>query len=213
MTRQGTARRSPSGLSTGAAVGVAVTVGAALGGLALAADELPVPRMVLVLVSTGLSWGLAAVLLGAATRHLAAAALAGLVVMETAVVVYYGGNGVLGLRASAGTAALIHAGLVWGALAAVGGPVAGSLGWTARRGSRAHSAAAYGVLAGMLMGQGLYWAWTHGVRADPVMLAALVLPLAVAAPGLRRGAGVAVPALAVSAACTALAWSQVLAAV
>lgn len=51
------------------------------------------------------------------------------------------------------------------------------------------------------------------MNADPVMLTALVLPLAVVVPGLRRAAGMARPVLAVSAACTALAWNQVLATV
>ncbi len=154
------------------ALPVAVAVGVTLGLLAVGVDQVGLRILVLVF-STRLSWGLAAVAAGALSRRPLVAAAAGLLVMLTAVVAYYAGNDLFGVRESAGTGALVRAGVLWGALALVGGPAAGLAGWVARFRSRRTSSAAWGVMAGMLMGQWVSWVWQHGLLLDAITLPAL----------------------------------------
>ncbi len=207
-------RVSAAGWPAQVALPVAAVVGIVLGLLAIGVDQFGMSRILVLVFSTGLSWGLAAVVLGALSRRPAVAAGAALLVMLSAVVTYYAGNDLFGLRENAGSAALLRAGMLWGALALVGGPAAGLAGWVARFGSRQQSSAAWGVMAGMLMGQGVYWVWQHGVLLDVVTLPALVLPILLVIPGLRRGGAlVALGALAVTAVVAAVAWRVVLAAV
>lgn len=205
-----TAERNPSwALGATLAVPIAAMLGASLGALAVFVDEINFvgARLLLVFVSTGLSWGAAAILMGAVSRERFVACVAGTLVLVSAVAAYYGLHGSLGLR-DAPADALWEAGRSWGMAALVGGPFLGFFGWGYRFGGRRESSIALGVLCGLLLGQGLRWALRYGINPDPVLTSALVGPLILLALGLRgRSLPLATAALLVTAAFAAAAWS------
>lgn len=201
--------RSSRTLRAPVALIAALLVGALLGALAVLIDEVPVERarLFLAFVSTGLSWGAAAIMLGAASRERVVAGVAGLVVLGAAVGTYYLLNHQMGLRDTTGQA-LLRAGQLWGLAALIGGPVLGSLGWSMRFGNRQEGSIALGVLCGLLLGQGLRWAIVYGLSPHPVLTPALLLPLIIFAIGVRgRSMPYALGGLAVSAIASAGVWT------
>ena len=196
-------------MSAGVAVSVALAIGVSLGALAVVVDEVDFrgARVILLFVSTGLSWGAAAILVGAFSRQRAMACVAATVVLGSAIAAYYGLNQSLGLRDAPGAALLSEARL-WGIAAVVGGPILGFLGWTYRFGERRASSIALGALCGLLLGQGLRLALRYGISPDPVFTAALLGPFVVLIAGLRgRSVLLAGGALCVTAIFAAAAWS------
>lgn len=190
---------------------IAVGVGILLGALAIAIDEASVPggRLLVVVFSSGAAWGGAAVALGAIARNRLTAAVAGAVVVVAAVLAYYGGYQATGLRDATGSS-LSRAALIWGVIALPGGAVAGFLGWHARSGRGPQRSVAWGCLAGLLLGQGVAWAWRYGFQPDVVFTSALVVPIAVLAWGVRHGgAAIAVPTAVVTAVSAAAIWSAI----
>lgn len=210
----------------GAAADLAVPggVGACLGLLAVAVDRLPgeagLVATVAALATTGLGWGVAALVLGARAGSWRRAAVRGPVVLLAATAAYYGLIVLTGARQDAGTGAQLRAAAVWAAASLLAGPVLGGLGWLLRSGTPAGSATAAGVLGGVLAGQGLTY-----LVADPAtilrmppsswsltVLLMVLLPAAGALWwGLRRGRpGPAVAALLVAAALGAAGWAAIL---
>jgi hypothetical protein len=201
-------RSTGRGAPTGASLVVAVGVGAVLAGLAVVVDEvaLPASALLIAIFSTGLSWGVAAAGMGAVAAGRAAAATSGLLVLVTAVGGYYLINFLFALRDTSGSA-LLRAGLLWGIAALMGGPILGLLGWHTRFGDDRQRSVAYGVLAGLLLGQGLRWALRYGLSPHPVFTTALVVPLLIFFAGVRgRAVGSGVLALVIVAVASAQVW-------
>lgn len=203
-------------------IGGAVVVAVLLGALALVADQIggPFGRVLLVVASTGLAWGTAAVALGAWAPRPSVAALAGAVVMAGAVSTYYGGAAVLGVRVASRT--LLNAALIWGGLAVTAGPVLGVLGWYARRTSGRSRACAWGALAGLLLSQGIYLLFrSEGALFRPeagpvqlILLASFAIPIAMVVIGSkRRYIGVGLALMITVGLLGAAVWSRVLEAI
>ena len=189
-----------------------------LGGLAIAVDVSPrLHGGALVAVSTGLSWAGAAVVLGALSSRLGRAAAAGATVLAGAVVAYYCGIWLLGTRPQASPADLTRSGVVWSIAAATAGPIAGLLGWLARRGSTTQRPLAWGALGGLLLSQGLFLAgrWVLSGRADefPDVFLPLLLvpPLVVLAGSWRYRPVLATATMGAVGAVGALAWAGIMA--
>ena len=200
---------------------ITVVVGGLLGGLAVAVDNMPrggVAMLVLILASTGLSWGAAAVAAGAWSRHYAAAAACGALVLLVAVSAYYGGIALAGTRPNSSSASLLDAASIWATAGAAGGAVAGLAGWLARNGTTTTRSFACGGLAGLLMSQGMFVAYQSlrdGTGTDPyfiVLLLALIgLPtLALVLVVRRLRMSVAAATAVVVATLGAVAWGALL---
>lgn len=208
MHRGAPAEAPRRALARAPAVATALAAGIALGLLALAVDHQPA-RLLVIVFSSGLSWGAAAIGIGAASRDRLTAALAGLLLLLSAVIAYYVGNRVLNLR-DVGWASLFSASRIWGAVAVAGGPVAGLAGWHARFGDRRERPVAWGVFSGLMWGQGVQWAVSYGISPDPLLVLALAIPPLALAYGIRRGgAPYAIPALLASTAASAILWGRV----
>lgn len=214
--------RDPTEGTAPKVIGGAVVVAVLLGALALLADQLggPLGRVLLVVASTGVAWGIAAVALGAWASRRSVAALAGATVMAGAVSTYYGGAAVLGIRVASRT--LFNAALIWGGLAVVAGPALGVLGWYARRTSGRTRACAWGALAGLLLSQGIYLlSRSEGALFTPeagpvrlILLASFAIPIAMVVIGSkRRYIGLALALMTTVGVVGAAVWSRILEAI
>lgn len=143
----------------------AAVCGIALGWLATVVDVLPVTsgRVLLVLASTGLSWGLAAFILGATSKGWRDAAAAGFVVLVAATSSYYGAIYAAGLRPKTTSSELAGAMIAWLVIATIGGPAVGALGWSVRQ-KHWTRPLALGTAGGLLGSQGAY---LYGRTWDP----------------------------------------------
>jgi hypothetical protein len=187
------------------------------------ADATPgiIGRVLLLVASTGLAWGVAATAVGARAPSAKVAAFAGLVVMVGAVLVYYSVAGWLGLRPAPDWLSLRYAGTVWALLGLVAGPTLGSLGWHATRATGAPRSVLWGVLGGALLSQAVFLmprdaeGVSHLLSAEAgplviLLLLGVAIPIAVVVVGSRRrhlGVGLAV--MAAVGLLGALAWSLV----
>lgn len=179
-----------------AVLGRSVVVGIVLGGLAAGADRLAGGSqgagLAMLLVSSGLSWGVAAAVMGARSDRPVPAVAAGTGALLSAVASYYLLVGPLGGRDSS-DAALWSAGLVWAVVAVPAGAVCGAAGWLLRWGGRRGRTAAAAVLAGALMAPSLSVLTRSGAAYRGVDVAVVVAVLAGVALVSRR---LAVPAVA-----------------
>lgn len=185
-------------------------VGLVLGGLAVFVDEATLPNVVVVLSSSGLSWGAGALLMGALSPTMRWSSIAGATTLVVAVVAYYSINHLFGIRAATGDA-LSRAGLIWTAVGVVGGSVLGGLGWYLRFGDDGKRGMTAGALSGILMGQGVAWAFRYGLTPHPVFTPALVLPLALfvlLCKARPTGPGLGAFVLSAGMSAAVLAWAQ-----
>ncbi len=147
-------------------------LGVGLGAAAFAADLLPreAAQVVTPLVSSGFSWGLAALVAGLRTRERGLAVKAGVVTLVTATFAYYCLSLVTSPRwdlapedvengqtgAPAVLASIAPALVLWLAFALCGGVVMGLLAHVIAHGSARQASLAAGVAFGLLAGEGAY---------------------------------------------------------
>lgn len=200
---------------------IALPVGVCLGALAIVVDNIPAATALLVVASTGLSWGGAAAVAGASSPRPASAAISGLAVLIGAVATYYTGIGLFDTRGTA-DADLWAAGYTWGAVAAVAGPAIGLLGWAARHGTVPVRSVALGCAGGLLMSQGIYIGariaseglWSEPGPATLLAAALIAIPAAVVVLGARRASlPLALGAMALAGLTGAALWSLIVRAV
>ncbi|MDQ4004675.1 MAG: DUF6518 family protein [Actinomycetota bacterium] len=195
MPERESARDAAGEGSTTKVIAAAVFTALLLGIFAVVADAAPGPlgRLLLIVASTGLAWGVAAFALGAWAPRPGPAAVAGGLVIVGAVLTYYGCIATFGLR-GADPGSLAHAGWVWGAGGLIGGPTLGVLGWHAVRASGRLRSAIWGVVAGLLLSQGVYLLArssgglleAEGGSLRILLLVALPLPVLLLLVGSRR---------------------------
>lgn len=199
-------------LATPVAALLSPAVGAALGVLAVVADGQGGGLLLIAAFSTALSWGGAAVVLGAWLRRPVPAAALGALLLVAAVLSYYWLSVVSGLRVRGGD--VTHAVLVWSSTAVLAGAALGAGGWFARHGGPAARAAALGTLGGLLAAQGVALWWrtrqVDDVSLVPVLSMVLIavpaIPVLVFAGGRRLHA---IAVFVVVATAGAVAWSAI----
>jgi len=211
---------------------VIVVAAVVLGLLAFAADGVDgvAGRVVTVLVSSGLAWGLAALLAGRAAGDRRGAMTGATVLLVSATLVYYllillvsrrwsGGSPADGSSGDGyGLRSLAVMTTAWLAISMIAGPSLGLLGQVTRAAPVPAAALAAGAACGLLSGQG--WQeiaiaplWRRGVigGAGPAQLVEVLLPVAVlvwlaAGRRLWRAWPVLFLAMAVTATLSALCW-------
>lgn len=151
---------------------VAVLSGAALGAFCLVADRLDLVDWVEQLAST---WVLVAAYAGSRAASYRRAAVAGLLALLTATAVYYGGF--VAALASPTVVAM------WGLIAIVVGPVAGTVGRAALRGRARTRVASAALLAASLVAEPLAL-WSHLDHRDVRAVFVVMVVLGVALPGV-----------------------------
>jgi hypothetical protein len=172
---------------------VAVLAAIGMGAFAIVVDNIPAATGLLVIASTGLSWGGVAAVMGAWSPRPGSAAVSGLLVLLGAVATYYTGIALLNTR-GAEVGPLWTAGYMWGVIAVVAGPVIGLLGWFARHGTAGQRSLAWGGAGGLLTSQGIYIGarivrdglWSEPGPANLLATALVVLPAALVVVGARR---------------------------
>ncbi len=202
---------APAASTTAARVGPlarpvsAVGMGVLLGVAAWSADQLAYPWSVLIPANTVAVWVAVAFAAGALGVSIVGGAIRGLAALLAAVVVYEALTGTLGYGVSSGGA--VHASLVWGAAAAVIGPVFGAAGAT-WRGSRGRARAiAAALLGAAFIAEGLVFGAPRLIVLDELvhdpgaillgfeMAVGLAIPWLLLRPGERRTGYVALAVL------------------
>ena len=176
--------------------GSALGIGALLGIAAWTADQLAYPWSVLIPANAVGAWVGIAFVAGALGRTFLAGAIRGLLALLVGIVSYEALTGTVGYGVSSGGA--VHASLVWGAVAAVIGPVFGAAGATWRGSNGWPRAIAVALLSAAFIAEGLGFGLprlivVHEVVHDPgaILLGAevvlgLAIPWLLLRPGERR---------------------------
>ncbi|WP_424445872.1 DUF6518 family protein [Microbacterium sp. CH-015] len=146
----------------------ALLLGIGLGLGAVVADIVPndIRQVLYPLFSTGLVWGLGAILAGSKAPSRVKAALAAVLVLLVATWVYYGSILLLGLRPDAGSASVLRAAAIWTAVSFLGGVLCGVASWWAVNGRTVGRSVALGLIGGALGAQGLF----EAVRSSSYIL-------------------------------------------